>query len=160
MIVLSGTAIGYMVSHRLSMRAAFLNQYIKFISFCETQIRFSAIPIIEILKKQQNSQYISLFIKNCIKKIEKGISFSEAWEISSSEISKDMGLTKEDMNLIKDFGVGLGKSDVDGQISHCRLNIKLMSSVLELAIENKKKKGRIYVMLGSFSGMAIVLVMC
>ena len=152
MIVLSGTAIGYMVSHRLSMRAAFLNQYIKFISFCETQIRFSAIPIIEILKKQQNSQYISLFIKNCIKKIEKGI--------SSSEISKDMGLTTEDMNLIKDFGVGLGKSDVDSQISHCRLNIKLMSSVLELAIENKKKKGRIYVMLGSFSGMAIVLVMC
>lgn len=160
MLILSGTAVGYMASHRLSMRAAFLSQYIKFISFCETQIRFSAIPIIEILKRQQDSPYISPFIKNCIKRMETGVPFPKAWGDSSNEISKDMGLTEEDINLIKDFGISLGESDVEGQISHCKLNIKLMNDVLDLAVENKKKKGRIYIMLGSFSGIAIVLAIC
>ena len=160
MLILSGTAVGYMASHRLSMRVAFLNQYIKFMSFCETQIRFSAIPIIEILKRQQDSPYISSFIKNCIKKMETNVAFPKAWVEATNEISKDTGLTTEDINLIKDFGISLGESDIEGQISHCRLNIKLMNDVLDSAIEDKKKKGRIYIMLGLFSGVAIVLAMC
>lgn len=160
MLILSGTAIGYLASHRLSMRVEFLSQYIKFISFCETQIRYSAIPIIEILKKQKELPIISPFIKNCINKMESEKTFSDSWYAAANEICKDTGLTNEDINLINDFGIRLGESDVEGQVSHCKLNIKLMNEILELAKENKQKKGRIYIMLGAFSGIAIALMMC
>ena len=160
MLILSGTIAGCMASRRLSMRVDFLNQYIKFISFCETQMRFSAIPIIEILKRQECVQGISPFIKSCIKNMENGLPFSKAWEESLSKINKDTGLLVEDINLIKDFGLNLGESDVEGQLSHCELNIKLMNEILDSANENKQKKGRIYIMLGVFSGIAITLLMC
>lgn len=160
MLILSGTATGYMASHRLSMRVDFLSQYIKFILFCETQIRYSAIPIIEILNKQKESPVISSFIKNCINKMENKNTFSDSWHAASNEICRDTGLTREDISLINDFGIKLGESDIEGQVSHCKLNIKLMNKTLELAKENKQKKGRIYIMLGSFSGIAIALMMC
>lgn len=160
MLILSGTAVGFMASHRLSMRVEFLSHYLKFISFCETQIRFSAMPILEILKKQIDVPFISPFIKGCVRKIESGMTVSSAWEKSLREINKDMGLTDEDITVIKDFGLGLGQSDVQGQISHCQLNIKLINEILNSANENKFKKSRIYTMLGSFSGLAIVLIMC
>ena len=160
MLILSGTAIGYLASHRLSMRVEFLSQYIKFISFCENQIRYSAIPIIEILKKQNELPIISPFIKNCINKMENDKTFLDSWHAASNEICKDTGLTNEDINLINDFGIRFGESDVEGQVSHCKLNIKLMNEILELAKENKQKKGRIYIMLGAFSGIAIALMMC
>ena len=92
--------------------------------------------------------------------MESDKTFSDSWYAATNEICKDTGLTNEDINLINDFGIRLGESDVEGQVSHCKLNIKLMNEILELAKENKQKKGRIYIMLGAFSGIAIALMMC
>ena len=74
--------------------------------------------------------------------------------------AKGTGLTEEDQTLLRDFGSGFGASDVEGQLSHCRLYAELFQDRLERARQEKARKGKLYLMLGSFSGIAVALFLC
>lgn len=146
------------MSQRLSMRVKFLEDYIKFLSFFKNQIRYNSGSIIDIMDSYNAKGIISSFLNECIMKVKSGDSFAKAWEDSIELIPKDYGLKFEDINLIKDFGLLLGSTDIEGEIMHCKLNLKLMQENLDDAREEKKKKERLYIMLGFFIGMLLAVL--
>lgn len=90
--------------------------------------------------------------------MESGASFFEAWQNALMQLPHSMGLSKEDIRLLTDFGQGLGTTDVEGQLAHCELYKTMFSSRLKQAREEKEKKVKLYRMLGLFSGVAVSLL--
>ena len=142
MLIAAGTIAGYVQSHRLSQRVAQLEEMLRFLNAAQTEIRYSA------------------FLQQCAARYKAGEDFHTAWEEGVRTGAKGTGLTEEDQTLLRDFGSGFGASDVEGQLSHCRLYAELFQDRLERARQEKARKGKLYLMLGSFSGIAVALFLC
>lgn len=156
--MLSGTAAGCMASHKLKMREMFMENYIKFLTFVETEIKYSADSILEIISKFSSDLEFDVILQLCSNEMRNGKSLNIAWNMAIKNISSKYGLNKNDVGLISQFGNKLGISDTEGQISNCELNISLINERLRDAREEKRKKSRLYIMLGVFCGISLSLV--
>lgn len=151
-LITTGSFLGFSKSKQLSNRVEFLEQYIRLLSYIETQIRYSSECLVDLLMSCEMDEKFS-FINCCLDKVANGVSFSKAWYYGVQKIPKETGLKCEDINLIANFGKGLGTSDIDGQVSHCELYKNLISENLSDARIQKQKKYKLYQMLGVCSGI-------
>lgn len=160
LILLAGAAAGYVQSRKLSMRVSFLEQCVRLVSALETEIRYNAGSIGELIKKHiQDSPYHS-FLKNCLQNLQRGSPFEKAWSGCVEAIPREYGLLEEDRAALDEFGKGLGVSDTDGQVNHCKLYLGVLRDRLKDAKTEKEKKGKLYFMLGTSLGAGIVLLLC
>lgn len=159
LIILAGAGLGYYQSHKLSLRVQFLEDYIKLLSFIETEIRYSAVSPVQIIRKYtKRASVLKPMLLAFVKHTEEQMPIAAAWQLAFERVPFDYGLTKDDVYLINEFGKGFGTSDVDGQLSHCKLAADLMDERLTAAREEKKNKSKLYMMLGLFLGIGIVLL--
>lgn len=148
-----------MASHKLLMRVRFLQQYLQFISYLETEIRYSKRIIYEIIKTYNSENEFTVFLNSICANIENSISFDKAWEIAVNDLPNTYGLLNQDKETICDFGKELGNTDMDGQIALCKLNKTLIHATLENAKEEKNKKSKLYFMLGSSFGICLTIML-
>ena len=104
-------------------------------------------------------RYLSPVLKDCLAEMEMGSPFFDAWKQGIKKIPKETGILTCDLEMLSDFGKGLGVSDLEGQLSHLELNIEMVKLRLEESRENKKRKGRLYQMLGFSLGAAVALLL-
>ena len=83
--------------------------------------------------------------------------FFESWRQGVGKLKGQWAL-KGDIELLLDLGKGLGISDLEGQLSHLKLNSELTKLRLEEARECKVKKGKLYQMLGLSLGITTALL--
>ena len=157
MLLTSSALIGIYFSHKLSLRVEFLRKYLSFIKYIETEIKYSADLIYDLMKKYKTTGTMKKFIDECCYNMENSMSVSGAWNLALKKISGDSGLCSNDIEIINSFGENLGKNDINGQISHCNLTSELIGSCLTSAKDNKARKSKLYFMLCLFSGFCIVL---
>lgn len=158
LIVMTGAAIGYLQSKKLTVRTAFLEEYQKFLSELTLQIRYDSSSLQRILEKFDGYRYLSPGLHICCESMKEGNSFYDSWSQGIQGLSKDIGLLKGDWELILDLGKGLGISDLEGQISHLKLNEELTKLRLDEARDCKTKKGKLYQMLGLSLGITTALL--
>ncbi|MDQ5983676.1 MAG: hypothetical protein RUMPE_00700 [Eubacteriales bacterium SKADARSKE-1] len=157
-LLISSVFTGIYISHRLSLRVEFLRKYLNFIKYIETEIRYSADLIYDLVKKYKATGIMKKFVDECCCNMEKGIPVSSAWNLALKKISADSGLYSDDIEIIHSFGENLGKNDIEGQIAHCNLTSELIGSCLICAKDNKSRKSKLYFMLCLFSGLCIILL--
>lgn len=146
-----------MESHRLVMRVEQLEAFLRFISAAQTEIRFAALPVEQIIQRHGNDLE---FLRICGEECKRGSGFFNAWDSGVREGTKGRGFNDKDIALLHRFGSGFGTSDTEGQLSHCSLYYELISDGLKNAREEKIRKSKLYQMLGVFSGMAAALLLC
>lgn len=145
-----------MESHKLEKRVAELEAFFSFLSSAKAEIRYSALPVERIVAKHGKKQK---FLVLCSQYSQQGESFAQAWQHGLQEGMATTGLTRQDLDYIRDFGLGFGMTDLEGQLAHCQLYIEFIGKVLTTAREEKQKKQRLYLMLGLFGGIAAALVL-
>ena len=154
---MTSTLLGYSESHKLSVRVEQLELFLRFITSTQTEIRYAAMPVEEIvLKHNEDMRFLHLCSEYC----KNGSNFLQAWDAAATNGTKGLGLNSKDISLIRDFGAEFGASDIDGQLAHCKLYIQLILARLENAREEKSKKSKLYLMLGVFFGLAVALLLC
>lgn len=146
-----------MESRRLTLRVEQLEAFLRFLSLAQTEIRFTALPVEQIVERHGGEL---MFLQKCANECSLGKPFTVSWEESVNSQSKTGGFLPSDLELLKSFGSELGASDVEGQLSHCSLYSELIRESLKNAREEKNRKSRLYQILGIFSGMAAALVLC
>ncbi len=149
------TLLGCMESYKLRMRIETLEEFLKLIRFIETEMRFHALPLRQIVEKHRGDMEI---LNQCYFMLKIGKSFEQAWKGGIEAGSKGRGLKLKDIQLIEHFGRDLGNSDIQGQIAHCEGSIKLLEVQIELAREEQKKKSKLFSILGLFFGTGVVLL--
>ena len=109
-----------------------------------TEIRFSQAHLDEIIRRHGGKFD---FLKACAERLEEGAVFLSVWR---EEASQATGFDAEDRRLLQDFGVGLGTTDINGQLAHCELYTDLFQVRLREARSQKEKKAKLYLLLGVF----------
>jgi Stage III sporulation protein AB (spore_III_AB). len=145
-----------MESHRLAARAEQLEAFLRFLSRAQTEIRFAALPVEQIVQRHGGELD---FLRVCARSCTRGEPFSAAWEESVGKGAGGQGFLPGDVDLLRDFGRGFGASDVEGQLSHCALYTELIGERLKTAREDRDRKSKLYQMLGIFGGIAAALLL-
>jgi stage III sporulation protein AB len=156
-LIAVGTFAGYMESHRLAMRVEQLEAFLRFLSAAQTEIRFAALPVEQIVQRHGGEIEFLRICGDCCKT---DISFLSAWKTGVQSGTKGRGFLAGDIGLLYGFGEGFGASDTEGQLSHCALYSELITENLKNAREEKNRKSKLYQTLGVFSGMAAALLLC
>ena len=158
LIIATGAAVGIMQARKLSNRVTFFEDYICVITEIQSNISYSAAPLSEIIDNIHSRKSISPFLNKLKDFMCSDISFREAW--TKTVYSFDCGgcLSDDDKKLINDFGLGLGTTDIDGQVAHCKLSLTLAADRLNLYRNEKLNKGKLYRTLGVLTGAAVGLL--
>ncbi len=120
-------------------------------------MRFHALPLRQIMT---NTVEIWIYYGNVIYCSKQEKSFDEAWKSGVAAGTKGSGLKLKDKRLIEQFGAELGHTDIEGQIAHCEVTAKLLEEQIEQAKRRKKKKSKLFSMLGLFFGTGVALLIC
>ena len=147
---------GYMESRKLGIRVTQLEKFLAFLSAAKTEIRYSAMPVERIVEKHGSGLK---FLVLCTGYCAQGEVFRDAWERGLKEGTAGSGLTQQDIDYIRSFGLGFGATDVEGQLSHCQLYFNFLSDALMEAKKEKEQKSKLYFMLGIFGGIAAALLL-
>ncbi len=151
--------MGVVTSRKLALRVRFLQQYLSFIDYIETEIRYARRALIEVVRGYQNGVEFQAFLTVVYRDLAQKVPFPEAWSKAVRSLPSTYGLLRQDKELIYSFGDNLGATDVDGQIALCQLNKNLVSAALEAAQDEKNKKSKLYLMLGSSFGMCLAIIL-
>lgn len=144
-----------MESRKLSIRVTQLEGFLAFVSSARTEIRYSALPVEQILEKHgRNLRFLEL----CGIYYSNGEEFSRAWNHGLEKGTAGTGLREKELGFMRDFGQGFGATDLEGQLSHCQLYLDLIGGELTQAKEEKAQKSKLYFMLGIFGGLAAALL--
>ena len=74
------------------------------------------------------------------------------------KIIENLNFNNKDRELLSSFVKVLGTTDIDGELSHIKMYQELFSEQYKLSKEDIKNKGKLYRMLGLFSGLAFVVL--
>ena len=157
MIIISGSLGGIYFSSKLKNRVDFLKDFTSFLKSLKIHLRYTSADIFTILPMCSDSKILKpIFLK--MNNINTDNSLSEIWNNSFKEIYKQYSLCKSDITAITDFGVTLGKTDVEGQLSHIELYTDIFTKALENAVSEMKTKSRLYKTMGFFLGTSVALM--
>lgn len=153
LIALTGLGVGCIFTKRLSQRLDFMSKLRVFISLLQTQIRYNSSDIYSLVISSAKSSDLPLFSQDDI--IEP---FSEFWKAGIINNQKKFGLNNSDLELLFEFGSGLGATDIEGQLSHLELYQSIFQKRLQECQSEFKDKSKIYRALGLFGGISTALI--
>lgn len=153
LVVLAGVLWGMLRFRQFHERVTLWKQSLLFLQKWETVLRYQAIPLCEMGQVFPEADRNPVYLNVCIAEMKKGMAFPEAWKIGVSALG---GREKEE-RLLLEFGAELGKSDVEGQMAHCRMHEVLWKEEYALAKEELAKKGKLFLLLGISGGIGVVL---
>lgn len=156
-LIISSFILGIYISKKRMNYINFLREYIKFILNFETEIKYSRKTPIQILKEYNSGIYMKNYINKCIIFCEK-YTFSDAWNLTFSDLKTFFCISKEEQNFIKNFGSQIGTSDIEGQINYCDYNINITKSYLEQALQNKEKNQKLPIILSLSAGFLLIII--
>ncbi len=145
-VVLSSTVLGFYYSNRLFRRKEILQLFINNLKDAQTRIRYESSNLCEIF-----SDKFSDFTFDSEK------IFLQQW----SELLKlyHDTLTKSDIKLLLSFAENLGKTDVNGEISHIQMYVELLSSSVNEAENSINSKSKLYRTFGVSVGLLISILL-
>lgn len=157
LVILSGVLVGLSLSFRSAMHISFLREYIKFISYVKTEIKYTQRPLLQILENYSCNEFLFNQVNNCVVLSQK-YSLDYAWKLTFSNLYFKYGVSLEEENIIKKFFSQLGNSGVDSQINYCDYNISIIKPYLEKLIETKNKDEKLPVVLGVCISLMLILI--
>lgn len=158
-MIFTGAMIGFFMSDRLKLQVEFFEELCTLISQLKIKIRFSSDTLLQLLYDTADLPLLKEQISSSIEYMEHGESFAYAWNAASDKTGTMYKLDKDDVQIIKRLGQGMGVSDTQGQLSHLELYSQLMEDRLLKARENARTKTKMYRLLGFLGGLACAVLL-
>ena len=70
-----------------------------------------------------------------------------------------LNLNSDDIEILKELGISLGQTDLEGQLKNIRLVYNSLKSQLESAKEEKGKNFKLYRNMGVLCGLIIIIIL-
>lgn len=133
------------------------------LTLLETEINYTSTPLPLALKRvgeKINKDCQPLFIRAAaVLQEKKGVTAAEAWEAGVRALCGEVPLTKEERELLRVFGHGLGGSAKEEQVKNIALTRKQLSLAEKIAEEEQAKNQKMWQYLGVSLGAVIVLIL-
>ncbi|MCK9216724.1 MAG: stage III sporulation protein SpoIIIAB [Firmicutes bacterium] len=162
-IILSSSLIGILLANKYIIRIKILKTFRFSIQLLETEIVFTSTPlpyafnhISSKIDKPWNAFFHEVS-ENLLKR--NFFTMEEAWNSAMNNHLDLPFFKKSDIELIKNFGKVLGKSDTEDQKKHFLLVYAQLDRHEEEAEIEKKKNVKMYKSLGLLLGIAIYIIL-
>lgn len=162
LILASCFGAGKVKSLEFSYRLRQLRELHRGFKLLQTEIQYAreTLPVVLERLSREECGLLASFFKMICDLLQGGEkSFFQCWETSISEIYKDSNLKKEDLEILRQLGQEIGKSDLQGQKSAFERFFSRLEEQMKEAEFEKKQKGRMYQSLGLYGGILIVVLL-
>lgn len=159
-ILLLAICIGNLMSKKYINRVKELIQIKLALNIIKSKIKFTQIPLKDIFEqiyKTTEESNIKNFWKNTINGLNKNFEIETAWGKAIDET--ETNLIKEDLNILREMGKMLGKTDVDGQVSNLDIASTFIDTQIKKAEIEKQNNSKLYKTLGVVSGLSIIIIL-
>lgn len=160
-IVASCGGLGILKSLSFSDRLNDLADLKHMIRILQTEMNYKKDPLpnaFSRISKYKNTAAMHL-LAACSENMKNNLDFRQCWENAITSTYNGTSLKDDDLRILKDMGLQLGKSDLQGQAAMFSLtNIKLDDQIAEAA-EERKTKGKMYKSLGFSIGAVIAILL-
>ena len=125
----------------------------------ENNLSFLRTPADDMVKNlADNSELKELdFLQICLEKIKNGEAFPTAWNSSVRGAAKY--LKNGDTSVLISFGEQFGTTDIEGQISNCRIHSELIKDRLENARAVRERYSSLACGMGIVCGLGVIIMM-
>ena len=160
-IFFSCSILGFMKAFSYKERRTELEGIIEIMELLELEISYKKDSLSKTFKRVSllKDCWFSNVISSCGDYLEAQNSLTVSWENAVKDNINTLPLNKEDIMILNDIPIGLGRSDVKGQEKVFRpILIRLRQRCGE-ASEQEKKQGRMFKSLGISSGIVIAIIL-
>lgn len=126
------------------------------ISETQTQIKYGAVPLKDIIKALSQDKRFSSLIPSDFSEYDHNCAERFSDHIISSRLCC---LKNDEKTLLKDFFKNIGKTDIDGQTEHCELYMRKFKCLLEDPDNAEQNKMKALPSLGIFIGAFLVIML-
>ncbi|MGN0703745.1 MAG: hypothetical protein ACI4LD_04215 [Lentihominibacter sp.] len=160
MIFAGSTCIGLLKSASYKARRTELENTIELLRMLQMNITYRKDSLQKTFVKTAELKecWFSDLLINCSDLLAQHMTIAEAWRISIEKNMAMYPLYHDDLEVLKDVAMGLGKSDTTGQSNVFEPALLRLASALREAAEQEKKQGRMYRSLGISAGLVIVIL--
>ncbi len=96
---------------------------------------------------------------DCSLTMKDSLDIRQCWESSMEYAYQGSCLKQEDLAIVRDLGLQLGKSDIQGQAAMFALMKTKLETQIQEAWKEKETKGKMYRGLGFSIGIVIVILL-
>lgn len=155
-------SIGNLIAKGYSNRVRNILDFITVLNILHTKIRYNQDVLENIFIDVQKG--ITRDVGKIFKEVGTQYSntskdISEIWTEVIEANFRDLDLVFEDERILIDFGLALGKSDIEGELRNIEVTIEKLKSQLTYAKDLRDKYSKVYKTIGTLSGVAIAIIL-
>lgn len=156
-VIISCFLVGVSVYEKYYRRTVFLKSYLEFIIYLKNEINYKQNQIYNILANYRNQTNINIYISRLLNYLKK-YPLEYSWCKVFENISSENGVSQDEENIIKEFGKQLCSLDLEMEINILHHHIETLKIHLNEAIDVKKSKGKLPIILGLSIGFFIAII--
>lgn len=160
LILASCCSLGFLKASSYQMRSKELADILEIIKLLDMEITYKKDTLAKSFEKisQLKTCWFSQVLQRCSAMLEKQHSLQDAWQNAMQENEKESPLVKQDMEILSDLALGLGRSDSQGQSRLFEPALLRLDLQLQQARDEQRRQGRMYKGLGTAVGVVIVIM--
>lgn len=162
-VFMTSTFIGYTLANRYRTRVAELNDLLLALEIFETKIKYTydslTTSFLYIADNLKTKVYRIFYVTAEEVRENKNDSAGECFKRVVDGEKIFLALNKDDIEIVKELGVSLGQTDMEGQVKNIKLVYNSLKNQLENAKEEKNKNFRMYRNMGMLSGLVIIIIL-
>lgn len=158
-LVAAGFALGgRALASRDNKKVETIKDVLRMINIMETRLRFSGVPVAELLLAIENGGCNSLiFISKCRAAVENGEPFNKAWRESIIGCRQFCRMLPDESAKLVSMGSDIGVTDIDGQLSCYGYYREIFSASLSEKDEKRRHSAVMFPPLGILLGISAAL---
>lgn len=144
---------------QLAEAVRFWEHFLGFIVYAENMLRCMNPTTAELVQKYHSAYPRFEPVSECARRCSSGTPFPEAWDQSITVLQRGRKLPADAARIMREFGAGLGATDIQGQLNHMALYRTQGQEKRMVALETQRNKSRMYVVLGATMGLGLDLLL-
>ena len=155
-------SIGNLIAKGYSNRVRNILDFITVLNIMHTKIRYNQEVLENIfidVQKEITRDVGRIFYEVGAEYNKNEKDISEIWTEVIEDSFRDLDLTFEDERILIDFGLALGKSDIEGELRNIEVTIEKLKGQLTYAKEKNDKYAKVYRTLGTLCGIVIAVIL-
>ena len=161
MIASSCLFVGLDYIKNLRVRVRGITAMIELLSTLKIKINYEHSVLPKLLRelRQKCAYPNTVFLDECILNLDSGKDFKDAWILAAETYSNQMQLSKTDTEILKGVSIGLGDSDVSGQISNIQLYTEMLEKNLLESEKTLKEKTKVTLSCSLFGSLVVLVLL-
>lgn len=153
--------VGVLRAASFRTRRKELEKIIEILRLLDIEITYKKEPLAKSFYKisGNNSCWFTDILIKCSEMTLENNSIKEAWEAAKFQCGTNKPILDDDISILDDLFMGLGKSDTEGQHRLFEPTIKRLNEQQKEAYSAEQRSGKMYVALSTAAGIMISILL-